>query len=724
MADTDVKPQDDDAVLEDMAGRLGDVDLDERQLAANDQRPDYEPAPKKKKSKLSDPKVVGAIGLGAALLILLAILLAFLSLFKLDHIEKLFVAYEFGQFERAASQRTTEALREAEGKAKGTGDETVAADAPLEEQLGKLNARQVLDGTDSPQAKPKFDNGTYEGYAAPDGTPVAIDDPAVSAKLADEVLPKADLVSFESTGGAIATEYGLAGDTPAVDDNKPTGEKKTPEEVEQEVDTAAEKEARGTVEPVPTETLQSEADKAEEDIKKGADPEVAVDSAAERAASKLSKITPEGVINVIGNLTIFCVFYDIVHTSVGKATEKIIHGYMNTASMFYAAADKQKEGKLPAAQVGAYNNFFDNNDPKNPQRSFTDGCGYLRATNQAKRCVPANDLPAADRPFQAQAPQVLLALNKVSNVPGLDKACSVLLDPRVVAAGFGASLILLLDDLSAAAGNPQAVQAIIATAQSAVIKAALFVGGAEGAKYLIKIAMHHYLGTNTAISPKTPVQNGTKVDVGTDLLAQAHGAKSGGRKLKPGEVRTLNDAVQKDRIAYEKRRGLAYRLVNINNPRSVAATFLIQLPSTPRQLMASLTGSFAALTSPVKLASSSATSWLQNTPTALAADDGSDPYGVPHYLLTDNELTKYKILTNARTVEADMKANPDTYKKYDKCFDSKLSDLEDPNTKDEDIKHCRVDPGQDPKLDRYRLYRFDRNVVHNLVLMGNGQPAQ
>lgn len=659
-----------------------------------------------------------------AIIIILAI---FLSLFKLNHIEKLFVDYQFAQFERNVAKQSREALKEAEGKAKGNSESTSSETDPIGEQIDSLNAPEIIEGGGG-EARAKLNpDGTFEGVTDSAGAPVDITDPNAPADVVDSVTARTAPEQVEVTGGEVVTEYGLGTpDTPSVEE-----EGKSSDQVQEDTQKAAEQKARGTSEDIPGKELKQAEDQANQDIENGKSPEVAVENAADSAVSKLQPSAGD-LLNSFAVATVACVFYDLIHGSVGKAIDKAVHGYMQIASTFYAAADKQKESKLSTDQLAAYNNFFDYTSPDGKtHESFTDSAAYLRATgqpdkvntqeytgdsNHPKPNPDFNDLPKSDRPFQDNIPTAIRVADALTNIPGLDKACGIVLNPVVQAAGIAASVALWIDNLSALIGNPEAAGSIAVTVAAPLIKAAIFVGGIEGAKYLVKMALNHYMGTNTAISPTSPKQNANKLDVGTDLHAQASGLNAGGRELSSQEVAAQDQILRNERIALDKRKGLAWRVFSLDNTHSMAFRLLFQAPSTPRTIIASLSR-FTADMLTFKPIFNVGHQLAFSFSGAALADSGDDPYGIPHYGLTDGELDSDSILHLASIVEPKMKANPDKYKKYDQCFNSKLSDV---HTKS-DLAYCNKK--DDPDFNQYRVYHFNRRVVHSLVLLGNKQAS-
>lgn len=685
-----------------------------------EQSESFTPPPKKSSggvSKLLRDKRVLAVGaLSVVLFIILALFLFFLGLFKLNHIEKLFVDYQFAQFDRAVAKQSSKALEEAKGKAKGTGDESVPEDAPLADQIKALDAGEALSGTEAGGVKPsQAPDGTFEGFVDDAGNPVETSDARVQADLADHLDAKTTGLQAETTGGEVASTYGITGDVPAVEvDQTGKTQDQIDAETQQKINEAVEKEARSDQADLPKD-LQTEGDEINNRINNGEDPGTVVDDVGNKTAGSLSEVNVGQLLNAAAGATIFCIAYDVIHTSVEKFMALKTGNFMKLAPTFFAAADKQKEMKLSTKEVDTYNQWFEHDDPKTgAHESFTQSAAYYRATGQPQYVNSGNDLAQTDRPFETGKSQLDTSLGVASSL-GVGTVCKALLNPLVQAGIATGGVVSLI----AAFTNPEV--SIGGLAAVFTLRTALFAGGIYGGKYLIKHALASYLGTASAVTPTHPIQTANKVDVSTDMNAQEWGRKMGGRKLSDAEVVELNQAVQHDQIALANRKGLAYNLFNLDNTHSVAFRTLYQMPSTPKSMLASVGHFFTAALDFKSILNFGQRLALSTSGGAWAATP--DPYGVPHYLLTDGELDSDSILHNASVVEPAMKANPDTYKKYDKCFDDKIADVylhsDDPK---DTYGYCNNN--SDQALRAYRLYRFNRRIVHNLVLLGNNQSTK
>lgn len=508
----------------------------------------FSPPPKKSSglSKILKNKTALAIGgLSIALFIILGLFLFFLGIFKLNHIEKLFVDYQFAQFDRAVAKQSAKALDEARGKAKGTGDENVADDAPLADQIKAIDTGEVLGGTEAGGVKPaNAADGTFEGFVDENGSPVDMNDTRVQTDLADHLDAKTTGAQAETTGSEVASTYGLPGDVPPgnVDDTAGKTQEQIDAEAEAKIDKAVEEEARSDQADLP-ESLKDEGKKINDRINNGEDPSTVIDEVGNDTANTMSKIDPGQLLNAAAGATIFCIAYDVIRTSVDKFVALKTGNFMKLAPTFFAAADKQKEQGLSTNEVNTYNKWFEHDDPKTgAHESFTQSAAYYRATGQPQYANANNDLAPTDRPFETGKTQLDKSLGVASSL-GVGTICKGLLNPAVQLAIAGAGVYSLI----AALTNPEV--SIGGLAAVFTLKSALFVGGIEGGKYLIKHALASYLGTASAIGPTHPIQTTNKVDASTDMNAQEWGRKMGGRKLSDAEVVELNQSVQRDQVA-------------------------------------------------------------------------------------------------------------------------------------------------------------------------------
>lgn len=642
----------------------------------------------KNKTKL----IIGGAG-GLAGLLPILMFIAFLSLFKLNDIEKLYMDWQYQKINRAIGARTREMVREAK---KAQADKAKVNDAttevnpsdPVETELENLNTDQLDKMSTDP------------------------------AKASDSIKQMEEAGrSVAGVGGELDSEFGVERTIGTIDETK------SEEEILKETKLDEEKAVRKGITPSGGNfsDVQTQIDS---DVKAGFSPE----EAAARATKgiKIGGIASDfSTVNMIS--TFYCLTYDIFKQTAGKIGEQKVTELVRMASRTFTAADAQKLGKLTAKHVGAYNNLYDSGG-----KSFTQSAAYLRATHQTPDNSPTladgsdnprynPDLSEIAKPF-AQQGGLLHKIFDLFPTTGLVGAA--------ISAGCGIALnnvvqiIVLVGEFAAqvatgvltggiAAGGEEAVQVTIkgvvwASFKDLIKQSFKGLGIQEAFKYVVAGVAANLAGASTS-GTEDPIQRANKVDAGTDIMANESARLSGGRQLTTSESVALIDAQTKDTISHET---LADKFFNIDKPTSVGSMMLAAIPTSPMTALNSIAGYIGSIFSP--------TNWLAKifSPSKANADAGLDPYGIPQYGFTDAELSSVPdIAQNAKDIES----NPDLYNSYQTCFAAPTS-AETGFFKDASSPDPICNNPSDTNLTKYRVYRLDKEVIKNFALTYNKTP--
>jgi len=476
----------------------------------------------------------------------------------------------------------------------------------------------------------------------------------------------------------------------------------------------------------PTPELKGDAQQAADQVKGGADGDTVTSklggdgtpkgevSGGGESLSTLGKVS-----TAVAWITIGCIAWDIINTGVDKFIQLKSSGLVKIASKTFASADAQSLGggsngvpNLDLKQVAATNKLFDNG-----KESFTQSAAYARATGAPAPADKSKDLPEADRPFQTGNGTVNTILNTVQGHGFLGQfigqGCGVLLNKVTLAAITVGEIGFLAVSLTGEAGLTFGAGDVAEIAG----KVALQVAAVEAAKKLIPIAVAHYAHI-TVTGNEGPVQMTNKVDAGTDIMANESARVNGGHQLTDSEAQQQKTKALSYLHQQDRSRGLAYFLFSPDNPRSATSQVLTHIPSTPQSAIAAIGNTFASLFNPTKVAHAAGQAMLllASPQTAFADVPATDPYGIPQYGLTDQELNRWSIRDNAAYVEGNISA--DDKARYDKCFDTPIAQIYAHPT---DYAYCN--DSNDQNLAHYRIYRMDKKIVGNLLLVGNHQAA-
>lgn len=615
-------------------------------------------------------KLLWGSGIGLGVLGPILIFFFLLSLFKLNHIEKLYIDYQFTKVHRAMRERAKMMLDDAKETAKGTAQTTVNEDAPLREQLTELNAEKVNEATSSQPAADEITSRLYE----------------------------ADL-SSGSTGGAIDQEFGVDRSIQEIDDKNKT---------QSEMDKAVQESDREAVQkgvPEPTGPLADTERAIQDEINNGTSPEEAATKPNVLASVKAFGLASKLSLFVTTS-TFYCIGRDIYGAAAEKFSQIRSQELVRLAARTYTAADAQKAGKLSLGQVGAYNREFDNGN-----ESFTDSASYHQATDQP--VTDANpQITSAALPFVSQSSTLFNVINGIMTFPGTGLFCSAILNPvGQISAAVIENGLLAVGAIFSEGQDFTVTTAIRETVQQTVKSIFSKQFAKQGAKYLVASEGMKLVATMVAANEagatttgtEQPIQRANKVSAGTHIMAAESARLLGGRLLSAQEATDI----QLNELQQEAPKSLIARLTDTGNPFSVGSQFLAALPSTPAGIMNSFSGFISSILSPSTIGRN-ILARLSASPTAMAADTNSD--GIPDYGFTDAELKAYDPVQNAGYIES----HPQIAEQYKHCFEGTLVDT---YYNPDSYSDCNNPNNTD--LLRYRLYRLDKATVKNFALTYN-----
>lgn len=604
-------------------------------------------------------------GLGLGVIVPIAIFIAFLFIFKLDGIEKLYIDYQFTKVHRALGSRAKRLAKEAKTRAAGLKDTLVDPAAPVADQIASLNAEEV----DKINADP------------------------AEAKLFESRVNTTEL-SDASTGKLIDAQFGIDRTQEPVD-----GKGKTPAEVEKAVKEADRQSIQGDAAPDGG-VLNDVQTKELADEKIGMSPEQAI--AAELKGADIFGLASK-VSLAVTVTTFYCMGHDIWSETIGKIGEKQVGELVKLAARSDTAADAQKANKSTAAQVDAQNKGYDDG-----KTSYTQSASYRRDTGQAVTAKNP-DLNPAIIPFRGGDVSTLISvLGKVASVPGAAQACPVLLNPGFQV--FAAAAETLITAIGALVTGGQDVtakvlvqetltQSIKAVASREFLKVGVVtIGAAEAMNYLSASMAAAHAGASVS-GTEEPIQHANKNDAGHDIMAQESIRLIGGRLLSDQESDTIKNAQLR---AEADQTSVIARVFDITNPRSTANIALASIPSSAGGMVRGFGSFFGSIFS-----ASSWVSVLNSLQPAASAAGVGDPYHIPQYGFTDAELNRFGVLDNAKYVEA----HPELATKYGDCFTGTLVEAYNNN----DAK-C-LDKSDD--MLHYRLYLLDKSTIRDFAVLYN-----
>jgi hypothetical protein len=623
---------------------------------------------------------IAAGGTVAAVAVPILTFLFFMLLFKNAHIRTIFMDYEFAKFNRNFRQTLNEAIKEVEPK--GNADTTIPDDADPVKQMEATNQAAIKDiQADTSGAK--------------------VEEAARLAENLDQ--------SLQSTGGIIDKELGI---DRGVTEPKPTD---TDAQVREAADTEFREDVAGT-EKAPEAPDAGGAKELEKQAKTAVDAGLggeALDNKigefAGKANSVMAKLTGPFII-----ATYTCIIRDIYVESY-KTFVKIKLASMGRLTMDVAKnASCQMQGDCSLAQAGAVADKFDNGE-----ESFTQSCAYRRsAALAAGDCKQLDEKYMPDVTPSGTVGTLLHMANVFSNtkVAGVSTGniCSIVLSP-VTQVGFvvtnvGTAVVGAITGVVDFGLSDVAVAGVEAAAQVFATK--------YGKALAITVASHY---GNAMFKQKfSPVQMGNLMGAGSKVLSGSSCQNMGCPPQTPAQSLAMHRLINDERIAADRRKGLAYRLFSPKNPYSAMSLAADRVPATPKSALATLNRFATMLFNPSVLMHTGSGMVMGQFSTDAFADDSQPTYGIQDHGFTDQELGEWTFKENADYVNSQKPA----YEAYaKKCFDKPMADLLDDKRAGKSGE-CFSTDHNDPKNATYRqfrLYRFRQRTTHDLGLLYNGQ---
>lgn len=631
---------------------------------------------------------------GATIAFIIPIMMFFMwmMLFKNVHIKNLYVTYRWAQFNRGLSKNLKAQLEYAksnpEAKIAGDAQTTASATDAPDEILKKANAAEL--GAD-------------------------VLDPEDATKIEAEAKKVTSLEqSVEGVSDKTLKEGGISRNVAAAEGTGDTPEakaKSAQEEAAKNVDDEIADAGKGSKE-APS-TLKDAADKVEN----ADDPKAVALEEADNVINGSGRFA-QAVRTIQGPLvfaTFYCIFQDLYVTAKTQINKILIGGSMGTAQQLNKTADCQKNGDCDPNQIGAVANKFDNGE-----ESFTETCGYARATQTSNPdCEEINPgftvVSLYDKVGGAGGTALKMGDN-ILDPPewgpiGAENACKVVMDSKfqVAMAALSVVAIGLSPPGAGGAGWTAAGKAV----GSGIVQAAGTVGG----KALIAHSILAYSGK--LFADMTPHDMGNVTDMGNLAMASGSCANAWCPQVSDSQVAQLDQEYRTERIAANSKRSILEKFFDTESPDSVIGRVALNTPTTPAAVMGRMKNVFASITNPIKLNMSLGKSSLALAApqSAYAADNGVSTYG-----LSGKVTAPPSLLSNAKyedVVNWGKGRDLSSYEnKYKKCAGGE-SDSYDAQVSSDD-KTCFWDNlNSDGKM--FFLYKYSQNTAYKAVVANNNQ---
>lgn len=640
----------------------------------------------KRLSTLAKNKKWFAFGGGAAAMIIpIALFFMWMMLFKNVHIKNLYVTYRWAQFNRGVNKALKQQL-----EAQKTN--------PAEKPTG--NADTTVSPTDAPE---ELNAKTNAEEFSPDK--INPEDPAQIEAEGKKVTSLEQ--SVEGSSEKVLNDAGTSRSVKSAE-----GEGNTPEEKAR----SAEEKAKANVE----EELAKDKDlgkNAPEGIKDGVEEAKKLEEAgksAKEAAAQGADVVIEGtggwkaaVRQATGPFvaaTFFCIFRDIYVSAKEQVNKIVLSGAIGVSQELNKTADCQKMGKCDANQIGAVASRYDDG-----QESFTESCGYTRATQSSspgcKEIDPQYVVNGVADAIGGAGGNAAKIFDKGLDNKPVDVACSAIMNSWVQA---GAAII----NLAAIVGTDGGWAAAGKAVGGGVAAAA----GTAGGKALIANTIMTYGGS--LFKDLTPSELGNITDMGNMATASASCAAAYCPQASDQDLAQLDREYRAERIAANSKRSVLEKFFDTESPDSVVARVALNTPSTPKAAMGRMKNLFATVTNPAKinLALGKNSLALSSKDTAYAADAGATTYG-----LTGKVNAPPILLPGAASYEEIVAwgktADLASYSKYDKCADEAYA-----TQVGADDNLCQWDgPMKGDGGRMYMQYKYVQNIAFKNALAHNKQ---
>lgn len=640
-------------------------------------------------------KILIGGGTGLGLLVPIMLFFFWMMLFKNVHIKNLYVTYRWAQFNRGLNKSLKSQLKYAqdtpEAKINGSAEGTVSpTDAP-DEIMKKANASEL-----GPEAVDPADSAKIEAEAKK-VTSLEQSVEGASEKTLNENGAKRSVTPAEGTG-----------DTPEA--KAKNAQEKAKTNAENELSNADESKKLK-----PPKSLEDPIEEAKKLEAEGTSPREAAKVGAEKFIAGSGAAQAIRTIQGIGvAATFYCIFQDIYETAKDQVNKILLGGAIGTAQTLNKTADCQKSGSCDANQVGAVAERYDNGN-----QSFTESCGYTRATqSSAPNCKEINPQFAIDR-LSSQVGgaggaglRVADALLDPPSIGGIDatgEVCGLVMSTP----GQVVLTISGLVGLYASGGGWQA-------AGKAAGQGVLQFAGTAGGKALIAHTIMMYGGS--LYKDLDPLDMGNLTDMGNLATASGSCATAWCPEASDAQIAQLDREYRTERIAANSKRSVIEKFFDTQSPDSVASRVVLNAPTTPQAAIGRIKTIFASITNPIQLnlvLGNNSLAITQPQSAYAATDNGASAYGlsgkitVPPNLLADtsqNDLINWGKDKDLSTLES----------KYSKCAGEK-SESYDTKVGSDD-KTCFWD-NLDSEGKMFFQYKYAQNVAYKTAIAHNKQTS-
>ncbi|HSX01651.1 MAG TPA: hypothetical protein VLF67_05415, partial [Candidatus Saccharimonas sp.] len=456
--------------------------------------------------------------------------------------------------------------------------------------------------------------------------------------------------------------------------------------------------------------LGQEAEALREDALASPDkpiPDVNVNLDAEELAKAGGTDAAKGALSVTAGLSEACNVKNLMTEVKTAAVVLRMIPDARFAGLIFVAADQLKNGdQIPPAEVNALMVALSGID-------FSDG------VQQASGMKPPGPIANADKYGLDLTKErggkgfFVSFSNKLDALPGVGGSCTVLVNPFFQ---VGSAIVTLAGDFFT--GGGVSITGLAISASVAVV-----IGGIE--QILKPMAIQMLAGM--AVNFDEPGdQKGDALYAGSGILYGSFARQNGGHDLTPAETAVLDDTIAKEQAQDRAHQSLAYKLFNLNNPRSMLARLAFITPSTwPDAWNAFST--YTAAINPFRavqniLQPNGLLAQVTATASAGIQPVGNvDGMGLPVVGFTDAQLDRFP---NPIDNENYIAGNPDIYAQF-QDYTTRCQTGETPVAK-ADLDYCDGvgDSQQERDLKtRFQDYQLDLGIAGGMDYMTRSTPS-
>lgn len=564
-------------------------------------------------------KKVGAkkkwlIGGGGALAIIIPIMafFAWMMLFKNVHIKNLYVTYRWAQFNRGINKSLKAQLKYAQdtpdAKINGSAETTIAPTDTPDEIMKKANASELGPESISPDDTTKIEAEAKK---------------VTSLEQSIEGASEKTLKESGSTRSVAAAEG--TGDTP--DAKAESAKEKAKSNIDDELS------KNKAIEKGAPESIKDGVDETKTQQEAGESPKKAAEKGATKVlegGSRWGQVAQKaGGAFVVA--TFYCIFRDIYVSAKDQINEIALSGAIGVSQTTNKTADCQKNGECDSNQIGAMSEKYDNGE-----ESFTETCGYARATQtsnpECEEIDPDFVIDGLGAKVGGETGTAITTADLLLDPPGpVDFACSVVMSPYT-------QTIATVAQLAAIAGTGGGWAAV---GQSVAGGATAF-AATSGGKALLASAILKFTGDT--YKDLSPFDMGNLNDMGNLATASDSCSTAWCPQVTDEQLAQLDRDYRTERIAANSKRSVLEKFFDTSSPDSVTSRVVLNAPATPRAAMARIKTLFASITNPININTAIGRDTLaiaKPQSAYAAADNGASVYGLsnkmsaPPNLLTE-----------------------------------------------------------------------------------------